>query len=394
MADTLNSTATDWQQQLQQQLSDRRDANLYRRRITVDGPQGRLLHVEGKQYLSFCNNDYLGLANHPKIKAAAAQAIETDGFGGGASHLVCGHNHWHHLAEQKLAQLTGRDRVLLFSTGYMANLGAINALVGRGDFIFQDKLNHASLIDGALLSQAKFQRYRHNDLPHLERLLEKTPDTGRKLIVSDGVFSMDGDLPRLPELAKLAQQHNAILMVDDAHGFGTIGATGGGIAEQCNLNQQQLPVLVGTLGKAFGCFGAFVAGSETVIETLIQQARSYIYTTSMPPSTAAAIAQSVDLVMEQSWRRDKLQQLIARFRSGAQQLGLQLMDSNTPIQPILLGDEATAIAASEKLKAAGLWVTAIRPPTVPKGTSRLRITFSADHSEADIDRLLSALEKI
>jgi 8-amino-7-oxononanoate synthase len=272
-------------------------------------------------------------------------------------------------------------------------MGAVTALVGQGDAVFEDRLNHASLLDAGLLSGARFQRFLHNDLDNLQNRLNKT-EADRKLIVVDGVFSMDGDCAPLPELTALAQQHNAWLMVDDAHGFGCLGNRGGGSAEHFDLSQQQLPILMGTLGKAFGTFGAFVAGSETLIETLIQFARPYIYTTAMPPAVAAATRTSLRLLQEEHWRREHLQLLIAYFRRGAEQLGLQLMNSFSPIQPIVIGDEAKTLAVAEQLAARGILIIAIRPPTVPTGSSRLRITLSAAHSIAQVDRLLTALDDI
>ena len=377
---------------LQQDLQTRREANLYRSRKTLDTAQGPEVVIKGKKYLAFCNNDYLGLANHPEVIASLKKATTDYGVGGGASHLVTGHSRAHHQLEEALAEFTGRDRVLLFSNGYMANLGVISALLNKHDAVFQDRLNHASLLDAGQLSGARFQRYRHNDVENLVTRLERT-EARRRLIVTDGVFSMDGDVAPLPELVQLAKQQNAWLMVDDAHGFGCLGKMGGGVAEFFDLPQDDLPVLVGTLGKAFGTAGAFVAGSEALIETLIQFARTYIYTTSMPPAVAAATQTSLKLLREESWRRDHLQALIQCFRKGCGQLGLQLMDSASPIQPIMVGSASHAMALSDALAQQGILVTAIRPPTVPRGTSRLRITFSAAHSKEHVEQLLTALER-
>ena len=374
-------------------LSERRATHRYRHRRMLETPQLPELVVDGKSYLAFCSNDYLGLANHPAVIKNLQSAAERFGVGSGASHLVNGHSSEHHALEEELAAFCGRERALLFSTGYMANLGAITALVAQGDAVFEDRLNHASLLDAGLLSSARFQRFLHNDLDNLQTRLEKT-EAARKLIVVDGVFSMDGDFAPLPQLAQLAQQHNAWLMVDDAHGFGCFGQRGGGTAEHFGLTQAQLPILMGTLGKAFGTFGAFIAGSEVLIETLIQFARPYIYTTAMPPAVAAATRTSLQLLQQESWRREHLQQLIARFRHGAAEIGLQLLDSASPIQPIILGDEARALAFSEELAARGFLVIAIRPPTVPVGSSRLRVTLSAAHSVAQVDALLNALTDI
>ena len=370
-------------------LDERRTAHLYRQRPLLDSPQGPQAVVDGRPLLAFCSNDYLGLANHPEVIAALREGAERWGVGGGASHLVIGHSAPHHRLEEALAEFTGRPRALLFSTGYMANLAAVTALVGRGDTVLQDRLNHASLLDAGLLSGARFSRYLHSDAASLASRLAKAE--GNTLVVSDGVFSMDGDLAPLPALAAAAKNTGAWLLVDDAHGFGPLGATGGGIVEHFGLGMDEVPVLVGTLGKAFGTAGAFVAGSEELIETLIQFARPYIYTTSQPPAVACATLQSLRLLREEGWRREHLQRLIARFRQGAAEIGLTLVDSPTPIQPILIGDSERAVRLSARLKELGVLVGAIRPPTVPAGTARLRVTLSAAHSEAHLERLLDAL---
>jgi 8-amino-7-oxononanoate synthase len=320
-------------------------------------------------------------------------AAEHYGVGSGASHLVCGHTSEHHALEEELAEFTGRDRALLFSTGYMANVGTINALVGKGDAVFEDKLNHASLLDGGLLSGARFQRFLHNRVADLEKKLQRS-EAERKLIVVDGVFSMDGDLAPMPELAELAERHGAWLMMDDAHGFGCLGDTGAGTAEHFGLDQNKLPVLMGTLGKGAGTYGAFVAGSEVLIETLIQQARPYIYTTAMPAAVAAATRASLKVIQEEGWRRQQLKGLIRHFRQGAGELGLTLMDSDTAIQPIVFGDARTTLEVAEGLEQKGYWVGAIRPPTVPQGSARLRVTLSAAHTQEQVDGLLQALDDV
>ncbi|WP_043202415.1 8-amino-7-oxononanoate synthase [Pseudomonas putida] len=370
-------------------LAERRAADLYRQRPLLESPQGPEVVVDGQRLLAFCSNDYLGLANHPEVIAAWQAGAERWGVGGGASHLVVGHSTPHHQVEEALAELTGRPRALLFSTGYMANLGAITALVGQGDTVLQDRLNHASLLDGGLLSGARFNRYLHNDAASLASRLDKA--VGNTLVVTDGVFSMDGDLADLPALADVARARGAWLMVDDAHGLGTLGAQGGGIVEHFGLGVDDVPVLIGTLGKACGTAGAFVAGSEELIETLVQFARPYIYTTSQPPALACATLKSLELLRRETWRREHLAALIRQFREGAQQIGLALMDSPTPIQPIMIGDSAQALRLSRMLRERGLLVTAIRPPTVPAGSARLRVTLSAAHSEAQVQLLLNAL---
>lgn len=370
-------------------LAERRAADLYRQRPLLQSPQGPEVVVDGQRLLAFCSNDYLGLASHPEVIAAWRDGAERWGVGGGASHLVVGHSTPHHEVEEAIAELTGRPRALLFTTGYMANLGAITALVGQGDTVLQDRLNHASLLDGGLLSGARFSRYLHNDPASLASRLDKA--TGDTLVVTDGVFSMDGDIADLPALAAVARPHGAWLMVDDAHGFGTLGANGGGIVEHFGLGIDQVPVLIGTLGKACGTAGAFVAGSDDLIEALVQFARPYIYTTSQPPALACATLKSLQLLRDERWRREHLGALIRQFRQGAQQIGLALMDSPTAIQPILVGDAARALTLSKMLRARGLLVTAIRPPTVPAGGARLRVTLSAAHSEAQVQLLLNAL---
>ncbi len=375
---------------LQPALVARRAQSLYRQRRTLASPQEPEVVVDGHRYIGFCSNDYLGLANHPDVIAAFKSGAEELGVGSGASHLVCGHSREHHALEEELAAFCGRERALLFSTGYMANLGAVTALVGKGDAIFEDRLNHASLLDAGLLSGARFQRFTHNDPDHLERRLASS-EAERRLIAVDGVFSMDGDCAPLPELARVSNAHGGWLMVDDAHGFGCLGGRGAGTLEAQGVGEAEVPVYMATLGKALGTAGAFVAGSEALIETLIQFARSYIYTTALPPAVAAATRASLRLVQEESWRRVQLSERIAQFREGARALGLTLMDSHTAVQPVLIGDDRRALALAGALEQKGYWVVAIRPPTVPKGSARLRVTLSASHTQAQVAGLLSAL---
>lgn len=385
---------TDWNE-LVATLEERRRQHLYRQRRVLDSPQGPEVCIDGQQLINFCSNDYLGLANHPAVINAFQAAANEFGVGSGASHLVCGHSRVHHELEEALAEFTGRNRALLFSTGYMANLGIISALLGKADYVFEDRLNHASLLDAGLLSGARFQRFLHNDLDNLKSRLQKVAGIeARKLVVVDSVFSMDGDTAPLPELSALAEQQNAWLMIDDAHGFGVLGETGAGSAEHFGLDQQQLPILMATLGKAVGSFGAFVAGSEALIETLIQFARPYIYTTALPPAVAAASLAALNIIREEPDRRQHLHALIKQFRSGAEQCGLQLMVSETAIQPILIGDSDKALQLSEALLAKGFFVAAIRPPTVPANTARLRVTLSAAHTEQQVEQLLAALAEV
>ena len=378
-------------------LQERKKEHLYRQRRTLASPQGAEVLVDGRRCLNFCSNDYLGLANHPKVIAAFQRAAELYGVGSGASHLVVGHSRVHHELEEALADFTGRPRALLFSSGYQANMGTINALVGRGDSVFQDRLNHASLLDGALLSGAKLLRFSHNDQSSLEKRLfdaqSKSPDS-RKLVVVDGIFSMDGDAAPLKAYAALCQQYGAWLMVDDAHGLGVCGAFGKGSLELAECDADEVPILMGTLGKAFGTAGAFIAGSEVLVESLIQHARNYIYTTAIPPAVAAATLVSLELIQEEAWRREHLQNLISQFQKGLDGLPFDLIPSHTAIQPLLIGSSEVSIQVSEELLAQNILISAIRPPTVPADTARLRITLSAAHSAEQVQCLLNALAAV
>ena len=375
-------------------LEKRKQQGLYRCRQTLSSPQTTDVVIDGKPYLAFCSNDYLGLANHPHVTAAFIDAANVYGVGSGASHLVVGHSTYHHQLEEALADFVGRERALLFSSGYMANVGTINALVGRGDYVFEDKLNHASLLDGGIISGAKFQRYQHNDVSHLAKRLSSAPETSAKLVVTDTVFSMDGDVAPLKDISQLAKKHQALMMVDDAHGLGVLGQQGRGALNGLHLFSNDVPVLMGTLGKALGTCGAFVAGDDDLIEYLIQTARTYIYTTALPPAVAAATLASLSIVKSETWRQQHLQKLIKQFRDGATQLGLTLINSQTPIQPIMIGDAALAMAISQQLREKNILVTAIRPPTVPMGSARLRVTLSAAHSEQQVEQLLNALSDV
>lgn len=372
-------------------LVAQQQAQRYRRHVCVQSPQGPLLQIDGREYLAFSSNDYLGLASHPLVIEALQQGAQRWGVGGGSAHLVTGHMQPHEELAQMLAEWTGREAALLFGSGYQANLAALTALLQSGDYLLHDRLNHASLLDGGCLSNARFQRYLHNDMTSLAGHLTRC--NGDTLIATDGVFSMDGDVARLPEICQLAQQHAAWVMVDDAHGMGVLGATGAGVLEHFGLDQQQVPVLMGTLGKALGTSGAFIAGSRELIETLIQFARPYIYTTSSSPALACATLASIQLAREDSERRVHLHRLIALFRREAALLGLPLANSPTAIQPLLIGDSTQALAVSQRLRERGIWVTAIRPPTVPEGSARLRITLTAAHTAAQVEQLLAALEQ-
>lgn len=371
-------------------LEQRRSQQLYRQRKTLRAlPAGRCL-FNGRELLNFSSNDYLGLSQHPEVIAAAKDALVSHGVGSGASHLVSGHSDWHDQLETSVAQWLGRDRALLFSTGYMANLAVISALLGRSDQVIEDKLNHASLLDAGILSRAQFDRFKHSDTRDLERCLQKQ-HTGKRLVVVDGVFSMDGDIAPLKDMAAITQNYGAALMVDDAHGFGVLGSKGAGCTDLLALSQNDVPILMCTLGKAIGSFGAVVAGSDQLIETLIQFARPYIYTTALPPAVAAASCKAMEIVQHQPSIRDHLNALITHFKQGAAQRGITLLASPTAIQPIVVGDSGRCLAISQRLLEMGYYVGAIRPPTVPVNTARLRITLSAAHQFDDVDGLLNCL---
>ena len=378
---------------LSAELNQRKLDHLYRKRNSHDGPQTPQLKINGQTLLAFCSNDYLGLANHPALISAAQNACVDYGLGSGASHLVAGHTEVHHELEEALARLTQRPRALLFSSGYMANMGVLSSLLDRQDAVYQDRLNQASLLDGGLLSAAKFQRYRHQDLSDLQRQLDKT-QARRHLVATDAVFSMDGDTALLKPLSQLCCAQQAWLMIDDAHGFGVLGPDGGGSALAQGLTTDDCPIYMATLGKALGSYGAFVAGSDVLIETLIQFSRNYIYTTALPPAIAAASLAAVKLLQHEVWRQQHLNHLIRLFKQQAEHLRLPLMPSGTAIQPLLIGSSEMALRLSESLKEMGFLVTAIRPPTVPKNTARLRITLSAAHTENHLQQLLAALLKL
>ena len=377
---------------LQRELDERAAQGLLRQRRVLESAQGVHVASDGKPYLSFCSNDYLGLASHPQLIAALQVGAQQYGVGAGASHLVSGHHSAHHQLEQALAAFVGKPAVLLFSSGYLANLGAVQALAGRGDTVFADKLNHASLNDAMLLSRTAVKRYRHNDAAHLAQLLEQTK-SGRKLVVTDAVFSMDGDIAPLPQLLALCEQHDAWLLVDDAHGFGVLGEQGRGSIAHFKLHSPRI-IYMATLGKAAGVAGAFVAAEQVVVDTLVQRARSYIYTTASPPALAAALLASLAVMRTEEWRREQLRKLIVQLRSGLAGLKWRLPESQTPIQPLLVGGNEEAVALSEGLRTRGIWVPAIRPPTVPQGTARLRISLSAAHSLQDVDQLTEALHEL
>jgi len=372
---------------------DTRGLRRHRRTVRRGEPATADVELDGRHCVDFCSNDYLGLAAHPQVIEAFIDAARMHGVGARASHLITGHQSEHDALERELAAYTGRERAIVFSTGYMANLGLVGTLAGRGATVFGDRLNHASLIDGGRLSGATLHRFPHGDVATLEQQLA-AQQSGPALVLTDGVFSMDGDLAPLPALAAACAKHGAQLAVDDAHGLGVIGETGRGTLEHFRLSPADVPALVGTLGKAFGTFGAFVAGSEDLIETLVQRARTYIYTTALPPAVAAATRAALSVSMAERWRRERVLALTRRFRELARAARLPLADSATPIQPILLGSADAAVQASLALLERGFFVAAIRPPTVPADTSRLRVTLSAAHRDADVEALVAALANI
>jgi len=370
--------------------NERARQSLLRRLRTVTQVDGAHIVVDGKRLLNFASNDYLGLAQHPALVEQLRVAAAQWGVGAGAAHLLGGHRAEHAALEEKLARWTGRERALLFPTGYMANLGAVQALLSDGDVCVQDKLNHASLLDAARIAGAELKRYLHADVASARRQLDSRADAPA-LLVTDGVFSMDGDVAPLAELAALCTKQQTTLMVDDAHGLGVLGRDGAGSVDAAALGPEQVPVLMATLGKALGVSGAFIAGDAALIDGLVQFARPHIYSTAQPPALAAATSAAIDVARLEAWRREKLQRLIAHFRRGAIERGIELLASRTPIQPVLIGASKLAQAASQALEARGIFVPAIRPPTVPQGKARLRVVLSARHEESGIEQLLDAL---
>lgn len=377
--------------EIDKQLEALTGKNLLRRRRMISSPCTVMAEVDGQIMLTFSSNDYLGLAADPALAEAAAEAAHQWGVGSGGSHVVTGHMQPHGMLETALADFAGAERALYFSTGYMANIGILPALIGRGDAVFSDRLNHASLIDAVVLSRAENVRYRHNDIDHLTILLKENR-AKRKLILTDAVFSMDGDVAPLPELLALADEHDAWLVVDDAHGFGILGHEGRGTLSHFGLPISPRIIYMGTLGKAAGVSGAFVAGTDKVIEWLLQRARTYTFTTASSPIIAATLIKSLELIKKGAIKRARLFSLIERLRMGLSQTRWELMPSPTAIQPVLIGSNEETLRVSQALSEMGIYVPAIRPPTVPKGSARLRISLSAGHNDEHIDRLTDALK--
>lgn len=376
---------------LQRELDQRKTDGLLRQRRLLDSPQAEHIVANEQPYLSFCSNDYLGLANRPELIAAMQKAAGDSGVGSGASNLITGHHRYHDALEKQLAAFVELPAALLFSTGYMANIGVLGALTGRGDAIFADKLNHACLNDGAYFSHAEFQRYPHNDVAALEKLLQAST-AKHKLIAADAVFSMDGDIAPIPEYLALCEKYDAYLYLDDAHGFGVLGEHGKGSLNHFKVKSPRI-IMMATLGKAAGVAGAFVAGEQVVIDYLIQKAKSYVYSTPAPPALSATLSASVQLIEQGDDLRANLNRSIAYLKNNLKLNQWQLMDSDTPIQPLVVGGNKEALALSEYLQTCGILVPAIRPPTVPVGTARLRISLSAVHTLDDMKKLVEAIHQ-
>lgn len=378
---------------LENTLSDLTERGLRRAVRTIEGSQSREIVIDGRKVLNFCSNNYLGLADDPRLGEAARESISKEGFGSGASRLVCGNLTSHTRLEERMAEFKGTEHCLLFSTGYMANVGIISSLYGRGDVIFSDKLNHASIIDGILLSGAEYKRYAHADVESLEAMLKAASATAKKVIITDSVFSMDGDIAPLPEIVALAKQYGCSVMVDEAHSFGVLGKNGKGAVEHFGL-EGKIDIQMGTFSKAAGSFGAYCCGSQQLIDYLINKARSFIYTTGLPPSVAAASLKGVEIIAQEPQRREKLWENTTFLQQALKELGFDTLNTKTPIIPVLVKDPELSVRFSEKLFAAGVFVSAIRSPTVPANMARLRVTVMATHTLEDLKMFLSSVEKI
>ncbi|KAF0217747.1 MAG: hypothetical protein FD174_3218 [Geobacteraceae bacterium] len=378
-----------------EELESLREEGLFRTMRLLEGSQSSRVVLDGREALLLCSNNYLGLAAHPALKEAAVKAVERYGVGSGAARLVSGNMELHEALERRIAAFKGTEAALVFNSGYGANTGIIPAIAGKGDVIFSDRLNHASIVDGALLSRARLVRYPHNDMAALKRLLTATPVEGRRLIVTDGVFSMDGDLARFTELVALKKEFGALLMVDDAHGTGVLGETGRGSAELCGVTAD-IDIQMGTLGKALGSFGAYVAASTEIIDYLVNRARSFIFSTSLPPAVLAASIAAIDLVDSPSGRklRERLAKNVRLFTDGLQAAGFDSMGSETQIVPVFVGEAAQTMEFSSTLLDEGIYVQGIRPPTVPAGSCRLRCTVMATHTENDLEQAVAAITRV
>ncbi len=378
---------------IQEEITRLEGKNLKRSLRQVASPQGREITIDGRKVLNFCSNNYLGLADDPRLVSAAEVSLRLEGFGSGASRLVCGNMDSHTKLEEAIARYKGVERCLVFTSGYMANVGIISALFSREDLIISDKLDHASIIDGIVLSRAEHHRYPHNDMDVLERFLSKGADFRRRLIVTDSVFSMDGDVAPLKKIVSLARKYDAMVMADEAHAFGVLGPNGRGLAEHLGV-EDQIDIQMGTLSKAAGAFGAYCCGNSDLIELVLNRARSFVYTTGMPPSVAAAGCKALEIMANESWRREQLLKNAQDIRKGLKDLGFDVSSDPTPIIPVVLKDAALSVEFSKRLMDRGIFVQAIRPPTVPVDTSRLRITVMATHTNQDIKRLISSMREV
>ena len=382
-----------WKTRLEQLLRERVEQRLWRDRVAIASPQGRFVSVAGQSLLNFCSNDYLGLARHPALAKSGMAAIREWGSGSGSSHLVCGHQELHEELESRLASFVGAEKALVFSTGYMANLALPQTFLDRHGLLLEDKLNHASLLDAGQLVTAKMKRYPHLDINSAERMLAES-EAPQKMVTTDGVFSMDGDIAPVVGLHGICNRHDSLLVVDEAHGLGVLGDQGGGICQQSGLSITDNVLLMGTLGKSAGSFGAFVAGDQFLIDSLVQFARPYIYTTALPPAVVGTSLAAVEVMESEPWRREKLQANVRYYCKLAESRGLFAGNSTTPIQPIMIGSADHAIRVSDELKNKGIWVVAIRPPTVPVGSARLRVTLTAEHEHEDIERLIGCVTSL
>ena len=376
-----------------EQLAERKAQHLHRASIPITGKQSRYIVVNGKQYLNFSSNDYLGLASDPALVNAWKKGADLFGIGSGGSYLVTGYNQVHHDVTQQLQEWLGVESIALFNSGYSANQAIIKLLLSNNDLLIQDKLNHASLMEAGVNYPAKMQRFKHNDMQHLQTILNTNNEVDNKLVISEGVFSMDGDCAPIDSLQQQCQSHQAWLMVDDAHGLGVLGKEGKGSASAQHIDNSELDIYMSTFGKALGIGGAFVAGSHQLIDYITNFSKPYIYTTGLPPAMVYCIGESARLVQTQQWRRDHLSELITYFKLLAMQFDLPLMASSTTIQPVLIGLSDTAIAISNTLKKSGIWTTAIRPPTVPNNTARLRVTLTVNHQKQDIEFLVKQIKR-
>lgn len=377
----------------QDEINELESRNLKRSLCRVSGPQGREILIDGRKVLNFCSNDYLGLAGDARIIRAAQESLQSEGFGSGASRLVCGNFDSHHRLEEAIAHFKNTERCLLFTSGYMANVGIISALLNREDLIVSDKLNHASILDGITLSRAESKRYPHKDMEALEEILSKPSNYRRRVVITDSVFSMDGDCAPLKEIVAIARRHDAMVMVDEAHAFGVLGKNGRGLAEHLGV-ENDIDIQMGTLSKAAGTFGAYCCGSASMIELVLNRARSFVYTTGLPPSVAAAGCKAVEIMAQESFRCQQLMENAQCVRDGLKNMGFDPKDSQTPIIPLVLKDAALCVEFSKKLMDRGVFVQAIRPPTVPVNTSRLRITVMATHTPDDLEQLLTSVREV